>query len=242
MRPWFVYTLHDPREPDVVRYVGWTTDPKRRLKAHVRDARSGRDVTRCGCWKKSLLTVGLLPVLTVIDSGVGGGYGASEMRWVAHFKSDKLTNLTDGGDGTIGRVNSPGHRAKISAARKGRKATPEARANMSAAHRGHKHTPEQTAKIANANRGRQQSDEERARRRGPKSPEAITRSAASRRGQKRSQEFCEKMRAVNQGRKLAPDHVAKVASAHRGSKRSPEARARIAEAVKAWHARRKSGG
>jgi hypothetical protein len=67
-----------------VRYVGWTTDPKRRL------------------------------------------YGASEMRWVAHFKSDKLTNLTDGGDGTLGRVNSPEHRAKISAARKAHKTTPEA--------------------------------------------------------------------------------------------------------------------
>ncbi len=236
---WFVYTLHDPRDISVVRYVGWTTNPARRLRWHIRDARNGKDRTRCGNWKRMILAKGLNPVMAIVDTGFDTGHDVSERKWIAHYRSDKLTNLTDGGDGTPGRTLSPEQRARISAFRKGQKASPEARENMRLAHLGRKHTPEQTAKIVSANTGRKQSEEERSRRRGKKDPKSVEKSAAARRGQKRSLEFSEKMRKAMTGRTLPPERVAKVRAAHLGSKRSLETKRRISEAVKAWHAKRK---
>jgi hypothetical protein len=242
LRPWFVYTLHDPFEPEVVRYVGWTTDPKRRLKTHLRDARTGRDQTHCGNWKRSVFALGVSPVMTIVESGTGGGYGEAEMRWVAHYRSivgKKLTNLTEGGDGTLGRVNSPEHRACISAYRKGRKATPEARENMRAAHLGMGHTPEQTAKIAAANQGRKMSQEERAQRSGRKrSPEAVEKTAAAKRGQKRSPESRAKMREAHLGKPLSPEHAKNAAESRRGLKTSPETKAKISASLKEYYARK----
>ena len=39
-RPWFIYTLKDPRT-DEVRYVGWTVDLKRRLRLQSHDPSQG---------------------------------------------------------------------------------------------------------------------------------------------------------------------------------------------------------
>jgi len=246
LRPWFVYTLHDPRLPDVVRYVGWTTCPKRRLATHLRDARTGQDQTHCGHWKRTLLVDEVLPVMVVLESGHGGGYGESEIRWVAHYRAlsgDKLTNLTKGGDGTLGRVNSPEHRAAISAYRKGCKATPEARANMSRAHQGKKMPPEVVAKIAAANRGRKQSAEERAKRSAAgqkRSPEAVERTAAANRGKKRSAETRARMSKTHLGKPLSPEHARNAAEARRGLKKSSVTKAKISAALKAHHARKRA--
>lgn len=270
LRHWFIYTLHDPRAPDVVRYVGWTTDPKRRLKTHIRDARTGKDNTRCGDWKRLLLSAGILPVMTVIETGLGGGHDAAEMRWVKHYRAligDKLTNLTDGGEGTHGHRVPPEVRERISAANRGRKHTLTARRNMSAAHSGKKQPLEQTAKIAAANRGRKMPEAELARRRGRKMPpEAVTKSAAARKGQKRPPAFAAKMHAALQGRTLTPEHRQHLSEARRGRvvpkvsrdktsaslkrhyakmrggrKQSPETKAKISAAVKAYRARQVSG-
>lgn len=241
---WSIYTLHDPRDPPLTRYVGWARIPGRRYKGHLRDARNGRDKTRCGFWKRSLLAAGVLPVMTVIESGTGSGYVAAERRWIAYYRSlcgGKLTNLTDGGDGTLGYQMTPDQRAKISAARRGTKATPAARAAMSAAHLGYKHTPDQTAKIAAANRGRHQPEEERAKRRKPRAPEAVAKSAAAKRGVRRSDESRAKMREAHLGKPLTAEHARNAAEAHLGLKRSSEAKAKISHAIKAWHECRKNG-
>lgn len=159
LRTWHVYTLHDPREPGVIRYVGWTIDPKKRLYKHISDAKLGRDQTYCGNWKRSLLRDGVRPILTVIETGKGDGWKEAEVRWVAHFQGRRLTNLTEGGEGTLGYKHrrkwhhTPEQKAKIGAAHRGRKHSSEAKANMREAHLGKKHTPEQTAKIAAANKG-----------------------------------------------------------------------------------------
>lgn len=243
LRLWFVYTLHDPRQPNVVRYVGWTTNPSRRLKTHIRDARNGRDQTRCGNWKRSLLTFQVTPVMEIVESGVGGGYGASEIRWVAHFREkvgEKLTNLTNGGDGTSGRVNSPEHRARISAYRKGRKASVEARSNMRAAHLGKKLPPEQIKKIADANRGRKQSLEERQKKSiagKRRTLEAIEKTASANRGRKRSAESRAKMRAAHLGVPLSPEHARNAAKARVGRQTSEDTKLKIQTSLKAHYAK-----
>lgn len=251
LRPWFIYTLHDPRDPDVVRYVGWATDTRRRFNQHISDARANRDQTYCGRWKRTLLVEGILPVLTIVESGSGSGWGSAESKWVAHFKSlgHRLTNLTDGGDGTRGyqwpiekiRKLTDEQKKRIGDAHRGRKHTPESRTNMRVAHLGRKHTPEQTAKISQANRGRKQSEEERAKRQGKKMPpEAVAKSAASRRGQKRSPEFSKKMSLALSGRKLSTQHVLNMEASRKGRKHSTKTKESISAAIKSWHANRRS--
>jgi hypothetical protein len=66
-----------------------------------------------------------------------------------------LVNLTDGGHGVSGRVVTPEQRAKISATlmgRPGRPWTEEAKAKVGAAKRGKKRTPEQRAKMGRKNK------------------------------------------------------------------------------------------
>lgn len=214
-------------------------NPKRRLAAHLRDASSGRDKTRCGHWKREVLAAGRTPLMVIVDEGVYGGYVSAEQKWIAHFREkfgDRLTNLTLGGDGTLGRVNSPEHRAKISAYRKGRKASPETLHKMRQAQLGRKQTPEWTAKIAAKNRGRKMPEAEKARRRGKKmSPEAVAKSAAARIGMKRSPEVCAKMRVAHLGVPLTAEHAKNAAKAHRGLSPSIETRAKISAAIKEHH-------
>ena len=240
LRPWYIYVLYDPRKPDLIRYVGWTTNPKRRLAAHLREARVNK--TYCQCWKQSLLKVGIVPVMLILESGFGSTYKDAEVRWISHYRSlgAKLTNLTDGGDGTKGRTNSPEHRAIISAYRKGRSASPETRLAQRLAHLGKPLEPERVAKIAAANRGRKQSKEERDKRRGKKMPpEGVAKSVSARRGQKRSPEFSKKMSLALRGRKLSTQHILNMEASRQGRKHSTRTKKSISESIKEWHAKRR---
>ena len=62
----YIYTLSDPRT-DTVRYVGRSVNPESRFKAHLRveysNYRSQKEQ-----WVAELSAVGLLPVMTIIDS------------------------------------------------------------------------------------------------------------------------------------------------------------------------------
>jgi len=166
-RPWFIYTLHDPREPGVVRYVGKTWNTVTRLTRHVKDAQRDKDNSYCGNWKRALLKEGVIPVLTVIEIGSGPTWGAAEKRWVSHFRSvvgDKLTNYTDGGEGfqgqhrdetklkmsraSLGKRKTPEHAANIAAGRKGWVPSDETRQRMREAQLGKVQPPEQSAKIS----------------------------------------------------------------------------------------------
>jgi hypothetical protein len=75
-----------------------------------------------------------------------------------------LVNLTDGGDGTVGCIQSEEHVAKLSAARKGRVLSQEWKAKLSAANKGKKHTEEAKAKVSAAKIGKKQSEEHIAKR------------------------------------------------------------------------------
>jgi hypothetical protein len=72
-----------------------------------------------------------------------------------------LRNYTEGGEGTSGLVHTPETRAKIGAAKIGRKASPETRAKMSAVLIGHtrnvgnRHPPETLAKMSVAAKERE---------------------------------------------------------------------------------------
>lgn len=163
---WFIYTLADPREPDLVRYVGVTNDPHRRLREHRNRAATGEDQTYCGNWKRTLLRDNVRPILTVIDQGTGDAWVLAEVKWVEHFRSqvgDRLCNLTEGGVGARGHLCTVETRAKIRNIHLGMKASDEARESMSLAQTGKKASRVTRDKQRQVHLGRPKSVEHKAK-------------------------------------------------------------------------------
>ena len=98
-----------------------------------------------------------------------------------------LHNRTDGGDGASGLIHTPEHRAKISAARKGKTLSPETKEKMSAAKKGIPRSPETKEKMSAANKGK------------TLSPETRAKLSAANKGKTLSLETKEKMSAANKG-------------------------------------------
>ena len=88
------------------------------------------------------------------------------------------------------RVFSPEHRAKLSAAKKGKVHSPETRAKIGAARKGRTHAPETRAKIGAASKGRTHTPEARAE------IGAVHKGNTYRKGKKHSPETRAKMSAL----------------------------------------------
>lgn len=164
----YIYKLIDPRT-DEIRYVGKTeTTLKKRYSVHLRDAKNGTEwyVSR---WIRQLLSYDMLPVMEVIEECFEETWAEREIYWIAYGRQMgwRLTNLTDGGDGTSGWVASEKTKRNISEAKKGKKNTDEHNRRIGEAkignqyHRGHKHTNETLLKIGEAQRGKKHTDEHR---------------------------------------------------------------------------------
>lgn len=211
-RPWVIYTLSDPRTPDTVRYVGITHGTlEDRLKTHIYLSRTGKLRTHTVYWIRSLLRDGVEPLIKVIDGGIGSGWEASEVGWIAWYKEQgsNLTNHTAGGEESVGRPNSPETRAKIRVAKLGKKLSPEHRAKIALAGLGRKPSPETRAKLSASKLGNNPSSEARA-----------------------------KISAAHLGRKHSPEARANMASAHLGKKRSAATCAKMSEALReSWKTR-----
>jgi hypothetical protein len=121
----FIYILSDPRT-NAVRYVGKAKNVKRRLSRHLSPGNLAKSHHTAN-WLRSLVEAGMKPVVrTAEELPDDGDWEARERFWIAHYRSlgCDLTNLTDGGEGGAsygrrGKTNTPEHRAKCSAARKG---------------------------------------------------------------------------------------------------------------------------
>lgn len=152
MRIWFIYVLIDPRT-DEVRYVGWAFNVRQRWHTHVSSAPRTR--SHKANWIKQLLALGLRPVYQIIEQGTGD-WQEAEQRWIAYYRAQgaRLTNMTDGGDGTPGLYPSQETRDKMSRAHAGRKMSPEAIAKTAAAIRGRKQSPEHIAKLSATRKGK----------------------------------------------------------------------------------------
>lgn len=200
-RQWEIYALSDPRT-SIVRYVGVTFRAKRRFNEHLSRAMRGGKTYR-DCWIRSLVNEGVRPLYRVIEHGRGDGWQDRERFWIAHYRLEcKLTNLTDGGDGTPGLLPSEKCRQAVSLAHKGVPYPPDRIPAML----GKNHTPEAIEKIREAGTGRKHSDKARAkisRARKGKKPSAATiaASVAARIGKKLTEEHRQKIAATTQNRK-----------------------------------------
>lgn len=99
MKEIIVYTLTDPRD-GLVKYVGITSRPTRRMVDHLNDKRNNLKST----WVKSLKKLGLKPLFDVIDITDKENYSKIEQYWISQMKTwgFPLKNMTDGGDGSYG--------------------------------------------------------------------------------------------------------------------------------------------
>jgi hypothetical protein len=116
-----IYGLHDPDSGEL-RYVGKTVQPLGyRMRNHRYQAkRSDLHLQR---WWRSCSSEPVMRLIAIVEDYMGSVVERRLIAW--HRKNGaRLTNTTDGGEGTRA-PKSPEHRAKISAALKGRRFTKE---------------------------------------------------------------------------------------------------------------------
>jgi hypothetical protein len=112
-----VYALVDEREPEIVRYIGFSKDPSNRLKAHLSGVRHSKGHSHKLGWMRKVLSDQariLWRTLTVVDSDTAAAQ--AEIAAIRdHLEmGHPLTNGTEGGEGADGwgGVLTPEARAK----------------------------------------------------------------------------------------------------------------------------------
>lgn len=113
-----IYVLIDPRTGEI-RYIGKSTCGLKRPRDHTKPKTLKKNTAYCGNWLRQLVAAGLEPTIKVIEVCTRDQLAVSEKKWIARGRKLgwKLTNLTDGGDGTLGWKPSETTRANMSAAR-----------------------------------------------------------------------------------------------------------------------------
>jgi NUMOD3 motif len=205
-----VYGLFDPREPQSIRYVGFSSDMDARLYGHVYEAEHSPDNTHKLNWIRTLLGSGVRPgwrELDTANSKKEAGQKEKDIIRLLRALGADLTNSTDGGDGTA--LWTPKMRLKRSelSARYWRDAAnrDKQRRAMEAFWK----TPEGQATREKTRIGNQKHV-----------------------GQKRTAETKAKMRAAKLGkphaRQRTPEWNAKIAASNRGKKHRPMTAEQIA--------------
>ena len=117
----YIYGLHD--EEGLIRYVGKTSHSlQARLGVHLYESRKCKRNYKCN-WIRSMLRRGLVPTIrTICEVHSDVEANIKEREWIDSFRTwgVKLTNATDGGEGTVGWHHTIEARRKIRLAQKGK--------------------------------------------------------------------------------------------------------------------------
>jgi len=118
MKNVYIYIIINPISNEV-RYVGKTSNPKRRFYQHLHTKLK----SYCSKWITTLLDNNITPEFVIIDKVPIEDWQFWEVYWIAQFKTwgFNLTNLTSGGDGCNNRLVSQTTRDKISYNQSGEK-------------------------------------------------------------------------------------------------------------------------
>jgi len=93
----YIYALININEPDIIRYVGKTNNPKRRVKEHIKEKYGYK-----GNWIKSFDAKNLLG-MKILAICPEEEFPFFDAKFIKEFKSDKLTNSDDNGSGNQNR-------------------------------------------------------------------------------------------------------------------------------------------
>ena len=107
----YIYKLIDPRNNEV-RYIGKTTNIKRRYKQHLYDKRKSHKSS----WVQSLRNEKLKPIIEILETCDNYNWKEREIYWIKQF--DNLTNLKEGGGSDYVRTTPDETKLKLSIARK----------------------------------------------------------------------------------------------------------------------------
>ena len=127
----FIYSLADPRTGQI-HYVGKANDPKIRIYGHV-DSRRILKKTPKNAWLLELLGKGLEPVLDILETTDTMLWQEREQEWIAAMRAAgaPLTNITSGGEGTVGHKHTAETKELIRSASLRMWSNPVFRARMS---------------------------------------------------------------------------------------------------------------
>jgi len=143
-----VYALADPRSGDI-RYIGRSSSGLIRPRAHTGKTAllEGNYKAR---WIRKILSIGLRPSIVVLNEyDTQDQLPDAEQAWIAFGRGCgwRLTNATDGGEGSVGLVTSDDAKRKLSEARKGKPLSAEHRAAIGRSMIGRRLGPESREKI-----------------------------------------------------------------------------------------------
>lgn len=130
-RPVTIYALSDPRKPQLIRYIGKTTQRLRKREySHLVDAKRDSKQNRRANWINKLTREGVRPIAWPIEICDTSNWEEREKYWIAFFKPmGCLTNYHEGGTkGFSGRPLPESTKAKLRARLLGVKWTEEQKA------------------------------------------------------------------------------------------------------------------
>jgi hypothetical protein len=106
MKKIYIYILKDPTT-ELVRYVGKTVNPTKRLQNHINRAKYLK--FHSAAWINSLLICGLRPVMNIIETADTNNWEEREKYWISFYRNehDSLTNVLNGGEGGHGGFGNP---------------------------------------------------------------------------------------------------------------------------------------
>lgn len=85
-----IYALVDPRQPDIIKYVGKSKHPRIRHLQHC----AVLEYTSKGEWIDTIRNEGILPQITILDWTEGPRSTEAEEYWVRKLRCSELTNDT----------------------------------------------------------------------------------------------------------------------------------------------------
>lgn len=114
MKEVYIYCLKDPINNEI-RYIGKTTNLKRRMSQHIQDVKSNtHNKRRVINWINSLLNKKLKPKMEVIEICNKENWQEREIYWIAFYKNIfVLCNHHEGGLGILGRKLSETDKNRI---------------------------------------------------------------------------------------------------------------------------------
>ena len=164
-----IYVLYAESSPAVVRYIGRTRadTPDKRFKMHIKNASDDARKTHVYNWIRSVLSSGGTVCVRSIELIENYEESADrEKHWIAFYREQghDLTNLTDGGEGTVGLrreylPHSVEARENNRKAQLGKILTEEHKKNIGKGNLGRVVSEETRKKIRNSNIGKKRSEE-----------------------------------------------------------------------------------